>query len=302
MGEPAPSSINVELSEAVTAPRAHIDAFLAQALDDASMPARLDEATRYALLSPGKRARPLLTVHACIAAGGTVESALPAAAAVEMVHAFSLVHDDLPAMDDDDLRRGRPTAHIAFGEALAILAGDALLTLAFRVLSERAAPPDLSATLSHELSSATAAMINGQVRDTLGDTDGATDADRLERIHREKTGALITAAARMGVLCAPTTTPGRLDAITNYAGDIGLLFQIVDDLLDVEQTGEHLGKRSGKDAGAGKLTYPRVFGVAGSRERAEDLLARALATLDQGWAGPTDPLRELATFAARRTR
>lgn len=297
---PPPATTRATLSGAVTAPVERIESWLAGAIAAFGLVGPLDDAVRYALLGPGKRARPLLAVHACTAAGGSIEDARPAACAVELVHAFSLVHDDLPSLDNDDTRRGRPTVHIRFGEAMAVLAGDALLAAAFGILDT--GEPARDARLARELTAATMKMISGQVRDTIPEHGpGRPDPDRLELIHREKTGALIVAAARMGAMCAPASrrSDHALAAVTEYAEAVGLMFQIVDDLLDVEQPAEHIGKRSSKDAAAGKLTYPGVFGVAGSRERVADLLGRATAAADRVGSGP---LRELAEFGAGRTR
>jgi geranylgeranyl diphosphate synthase, type II len=292
------------LPEVVAAPRRQIDTHLASTLDLADLPPRLREAMAYATLSGGKRLRPLLAWHACVAAGGEGPEALPACAAVELVHCFSLVHDDLPALDDDDMRRGRPTLHRHAGEAMAILAGDALLTHAFGVLAGTG-PPETARTLCRELSEACERMIAGQVLDTLGAGEhggpGESDEDRLEAIHRGKTGAMLVASVRMGALSVPGCPDATLDALTAYGHAAGLMFQVVDDLLDVTQTTQHLGKRSGKDAVAGKLTYPGVLGVDRSRALVHELLAECLAAVDP--LGPrAEPLRALARYLAVRTR
>jgi geranylgeranyl diphosphate synthase type II len=294
-----------ELSATVTAPLARIEDAIERAIGSASFPPILAGACRYAALGSGKRLRPLLLVHACAAAGADehgIEACLPAAAAIELIHAFSLVHDDLPALDNDDLRRGRPTLHIATSEPMAILAGDAMLCLPFEVLA-RDADPARGIALIRELAAATNAMIVGQVHDTLGGfAEGQPDGDRLEVVHRNKTGALIRAACRMGAIAANADAP-TLDTLTAFGEHYGLLFQIVDDLLDVEQTTEHLGKRAGKDADAGKLTFPGVHGIDRSRAMVADLLNQCLTTLDR-LPSPdrTAPLRELAEHAAHRTR
>ena len=272
------------LPEALTAPLTSIEAALERSVASLSLAPGLDAAVRYALLNGGKRVRPLLAWHACEALGVPGEASLPAGTAVEFVHAFSLVHDDLPAMDDDELRRGRLTLHVHAGEAMAILAGDAMLSAAFDVLVRGAATPELAARLIRELADGAKAMICGQVHDTLGFSDGRSDSERVELIHRQKTGALIRAACRMGAWCAvgerrggsmPDVDPPELDAVTAYAEAVGLMFQIVDDLLDVEQTTEQTGKRTGKDAGADKLTWPGVFGVEDSRKTVERLRNQA---------------------------
>jgi len=271
-------------------------------------PVHLREAIRYALLSPGKRLRPALTLRACEAAGGEIERAMPAAASVELVHAFSLVHDDLPSMDDDAVRRGRPTLHVKHGEALAVLAGDAMLALAFQVLADGLGggvrPWDdasLIAALVGELSEATGLMIAGQTYDTVGGLpETATPADNVRRVHERKTGALLRASCRMGTLCATRASPA-LESLTAYGECIGLMFQIVDDLLDVEQSSDHLGKRAGKDAEAGKLTYPVTIGVEAAREEVARLRREAIEALEP--LGPeAAPLRDLAEAMAVRTK
>jgi geranylgeranyl pyrophosphate synthase len=279
-----------------------IEAYLSDFVGGLAAPENLREAIRYALLSGGKRLRPLLAWRSAQALGGKGEESLPAAAAVELVHAFSLVHDDLPAMDDDDLRRGRPTLHIHAGEAMAILAGDAMLALAFDLLVERVADRALAAELVRELSAATAGMIAGQVYDTLGGLPlGMDERSRLELIHRNKTGALIRAACRMGAMCAIGPGPDpRLEAISRFGECAGLAFQVIDDLLDVEATTEQTGKRTRKDADAGKLTYPRVLGAAASRAEVGRLTDAAIAAL-----GPlrpaAAPLADLCRTLGERT-
>lgn len=273
----------------------------------------LIEAVRYALLGGGKRLRPLLAWHACVAVRddeGDGRPSLPACCAVEMVHAFSLVHDDLPAMDNDDMRRGRPTLHKHAGEAMAILAGDAMLTQSFSHLARHVQDADLCRMLVGELAEGTEFMIHGQVYDTLADPglSQASDEDRLRTIHLNKTGALIRAACRMGALCGlvaaghrPPPTDGHLAAISGYAEAIGLMYQAVDDLLDVEQTDEHAGKGTGKDAAAGKTTFPGVYGVEGTRREIERLFGEAEACLRP--LGPRAAgLQALAGFLKVRTR
>ncbi len=255
------------------------------------------DAIRYALLGGGKRLRPILAWHSCAAAGGRGELSLAAGAAVELIHAFSLVHDDLPAMDDDDLRRGKPTLHIHAGEAMAILAGDAMMAAAFETLVDSS--PRLGAALVRELSLATTGMIAGQVYDTLGGfPPGLTDRQRLERVHANKTGALIRAACRMGAMSAGAADP-VLQSISDYADAIGLMFQVVDDLLDVEATPEQSGKRTRKDARAGKLTYPGLIGVDASRREIQRLQESAIEAL-KPLGPPADALRELCRHMAVR--
>jgi geranylgeranyl diphosphate synthase type II len=246
----------------------------------ADCPARLAEAMRYSVLSGGKRLRPLLAMLAAEACGADPVEALPAACALEFLHTYSLVHDDLPAMDDDDLRRGRPTCHKAFDEATAVLAGDALLTLAFEIIARYTHPPEAAAACVRILAEAAgpAGMVGGQMADleAEGRADGTLEA--LEAIHRRKTGALLRSALRMGaaVAGAPEPIARNLDA---YGRAIGLAFQIVDDLLDVQGDEASLGKRVRKDLDHGKWTYPGLLGIDGSRRRAQELAEEAIAAL-----------------------
>ncbi len=273
---------------------------VAAALGRHAMPGPLGEAVRYAAMGAGKRMRPALCLLCCEACGGRQERASSAAAAVELIHAFSHVHDDLPAMDDDDLRRGQPTTHVKFGEAAAVLAGDAMMSLAFSaIVEDESIDRGLAAALVRELAWATNEMIVGQARDTIGagidDRRGA-----VETIHRQKTGALIRAACRMGGMCAPGNADA-LSAVTTYGEAVGVMFQIVDDLIDVEQEAAHTGKRTGKDSRAGKLTFPGVHGVAASRREVERLREEAAAALAPlGERGRE--LREVCEFLAVRTR
>lgn len=283
-----------------------IDAALDGFVASRCLPANLDAAVRYALLGGGKRLRPLLAWRCAEAVGGRGEDSVPACLAVELVHAFSLVHDDLPALDNDDLRRGRPTLHRHAGEAMAILAGDAMLSMAYEALLHGGTPSLTDATraaLVRELGEGTRAMIAGQVFDTLGGLpDGLDGRGRLETIHRNKTGGLIRAACRMGALLggAAEGSP-ELDAVGRFADGLGLVFQIVDDLLDVTATAEAVGKATGKDLDAGKLTYPGVLGLDGTRREIERVQARTEAALAE--LGPAAaPLRALSAELARRER
>lgn len=243
-------------------------------------PPRLQESMAYSLLAGGKRLRPVLVLLACEACGGTAAAALPAACALEMVHTYSLIHDDLPAMDDDDLRRGRPTNHVVFGEALAILAGDALLTLAFEVMARDVAPPEVAAACCADLAEAAgrAGMVGGQVVDLEAEHTPCGTVIELESIHRRKTGALLRSALTLGarIAQAPAAT---VDLLANYGRCLGLAFQITDDLLDVRGDAAAVGKSVGKDAAAGKLTYPALLGETASLERATSLVAEACHTL-----------------------
>ena len=303
-------------SEALARWAARTEASLERLLPDPAIePVGLHAAMRHATLGGGKRMRPLL-VYAAGAATGADEARLDApAAAVELVHAYSLVHDDLPAMDDDDLRRGRPTVHVAFDEATAILAGDALQTLAFTTLAAADAPAQLRIDWVQALAAASGAagMCGGQALDIdatgqghepvarhprleAGDSDPApASLVRLERMHALKTGALIRAAVRMGALGggADAATLAQLD---HYASALGLAFQIRDDLLDIEASSEQLGKTAGKDAAQAKSTYPALLGIQGARARLDQLAAtmrEALAPLGAR-AGHLAALGELA--------
>lgn len=293
-----------ELAEQLKSYRQRVEPALEKGLGEIAenAPPILRDAMHYGLLAPGKRLRPILVLMAAEATGGEVETALPAAVAVEMVHAYSLIHDDLPAMDDDDLRRGRPTVHKKFDEATAILAGDALLTGAFEILV-RGYPPRTAAVCVLELSRGAGAlgMVGGQVLDLAaeGRMPGQAVPNTLaglEGIHRRKTGALFSASLLLGLAAAQAETmiqPQHLQALQKYSECFGLAFQITDDLLDVRSTAEQTGKRVGKDADRGKLTYPGLLGIEESLQRATDLVAQAVAALNPlGAAG--QPLAMLA--------
>ena len=285
----------------MTQPVGAVECYMERFLSERVLPANLRQAIGYALLGGGKRLRPTLVVRACEAVGGQGDAAMAPAAAIEMVHCFSLVHDDLPAMDDDDLRRGRPTLHRHTSEAMAILAGDAMLGLAFELLADRLRPADLVGPVTLELATATNQMIAGQVYDTLGGSDAAVEpVEQLKTIHRHKTGALIRCSGRMGALCGGAD-PTQLDAVTRYMEAVGLMFQIVDDLLDVTQTTEHLGKAANKDAEKGKLTYPGLLGIQQSRQEVVKLQEQAhLALAPLG--GQADRLHELCDYLAVRQK
>ena len=266
-------------------------------------PPTLSEAMRYSVFAGGKRVRPILLLAAAGAVGGDGESVLPAACAMEFVHTYSLIHDDLPAMDDDDYRRGKPTSHKVFGEAVAILAGDALLTHAFEVMTcpdmraRFAGPVLLEAT--HRLARAAgfAGMVGGQAVD-MSSEGRAVSVDVLEYIHRHKTAALIGAAVAIGGLLGGGST-AQLAALKRYGQAIGLAFQIADDVLDVEGDSAALGKQVGQDAQHGKATYPALLGLEASRRRAAALLQEALAALGP-FDDSADRLRQLARFIVNR--
>jgi farnesyl diphosphate synthase len=270
-------------------------------------PQRLHEAIRYAALGAGKRVRPLLIYGAGQCAHVAAETRILdcAALAVEFVHVYSLIHDDLPCMDDDVLRRGRPTVHVAFDEATAMLAGDALQAEAFRVLADAPAPSEVRAALMRELAHAigTDGMCGGQAID-LDSTGQSLSLAELETMHRKKTGALLLASVRMGALSGAVDT-GTLAALDRYGRAIGLAFQIVDDVLDVEGTSEVLGKTAGKDAQKNKPTYVSVLGLAAARERAERLRRDAIAALEgidtASGSAATLRLRQLADFIVLRS-
>ncbi|MFZ5656613.1 MAG: polyprenyl synthetase family protein [Pseudomonadota bacterium] len=281
--------------------RTRIDAALAQALDSADVPAPLDAAMRHAVLLGGKRMRPLLTL-ATASMFADEEPAVPAAVAVELVHAYSLVHDDLPAMDDDALRRGQPTVHVAFDEATAVLAGDALQALAFDVLAAADLAPQRIVALVATLANAAggAGMCGGQALDLAATgRSAATSLAGLERLHALKTGALIRASVRMGAISIGADG-SALDALDRYATALGLAFQVRDDLLDVEGDSAQLGKTAGKDAAQDKATFPALLGLNASRERLAALRLDMDAALER-FGTRADALRELARLAVERT-
>ncbi len=241
---------------------------------------RLGEAMRYSLEAGGKRVRPVLCILACEAVGGTSAQALPGALALEYVHTYSLIHDDLPAMDDDDLRRGRPTNHKVFGEGHAILAGDALLTEAFGVLAAAALDPGRRAEALVLLAEGAGwrGMAGGQALDLEGETLHSYDLDHLRLIHRLKTGALLRTSVEIGAVLGGAA-PVERSALRAYGEAIGLAFQIQDDILDATATEADLGKRAGKDAGRGKITYPSLLGLDGARKALEEATETALCHL-----------------------
>ena len=299
----AQNEIHWLLNEHLPALRARVEFGLKAALQlGEACPSLLRESMTYSVVAGGKRLRPLLVLLACEACGGDVEAAMPAAVAIELIHTYSLIHDDLPAMDDDDLRRGQPTNHMMFGEATAILAGDGLLTKAFELLAGLETKPSIALACCQELASAAGAegMVGGQQADLEAETGGIASAEHLESIHRRKTGRLICAALRMGGRIADTTA-ARLAALTRYGDDIGLAFQIADDLLDLSSTPEALGKGVQKDAGRNKLTYPGLLGVDESRRRAETLSDDAIEAL-RGVEIRSRSLEALARYVVLRDR
>jgi geranylgeranyl diphosphate synthase type II len=281
------------LSEYLQARRAEIEAALAASLPGApATPAVVADAMRYSISAGGKRLRPLLCLASAEAVGGDRAMAMPAACAIEMIHTYSLIHDDLPAMDNDTMRRGRPTLHVVAGEGIAILAGDGLLTEAFALLA-REPRGDGSALTARKLrlidviasAAGPSGMVGGQAIDLAcvtpdpsGQVAPALDADGLRAMHGRKTGALIRAAAAAGAIMGGGSD-AAIGAIEDAAGELGLAFQIVDDLLDVEGASEDLGKTAGKDAAAGKPTYPSLYGIERSHQMAADCLTRAQVRL-----------------------
>ncbi len=323
--------------------RSRIDAQLETCFQDDTIPEPLRQAVRYSLMAPGKRLRPVLVLMAVDACGGNASDGLPAACSIEMVHTYSLIHDDLPAMDDDALRRGRPTSHMVYGDALAILAGDTLLTHAFASLAGTGLPPSVTTECLQILATAAggAGMVGGQVLDLMAErgpfpgvqdtanaekskqnrsfstetagsklpsnsvpdgeqasSDLENGVEQLIRIHHMKTGALIAAALELGATVAQTDADNR-ERLKKYGQCCGLAFQIADDLLDVTGSGAKLGKETGRDHELGKLTYPALLGVEGSRHKAEELVSEACDSLSV-FEERAEPLRRLAQFIVER--
>jgi geranylgeranyl diphosphate synthase type II len=269
-----------------------------------TLPMVLHEAMRYSVFAGGKRIRPILMLAACEAVGGEIKNVLPAACAIEMIHSYSLIHDDLPAMDDDDLRRGNPTNHKVYGEATAILAGDGLLTEAFILLSNPAirgtATAEQYCEVIHLLAKGAGSrgMVGGQVVDMEAE-EKPVDLPTLEYIHTRKTGALILAAIEVGALLGGATTEQRR-ALCCFGEAAGLAFQVVDDILDIVADETQLGKDVGSDQQRGKATYPALLGLSGARERADDLYQRAIDSLEV-FGETARPLREIADYIVNRS-
>jgi len=281
---------------------ARVNAWLGKNLPGANThPKRLHEAMRYSVQAGGKRLRPILVLAAAELCRGHTEDALPAAGAVECIHTYSLIHDDLPCMDNDDLRRGRPTCHKAFGEAVALLAGDALLTKAFEFVAavpagRRYATADFVRLLA--VAAGSTKLIGGQTADMEAETIKVVTPARLRRIHEGKTAAMIAVSLRLGAMSAQAA-PARVEALGSFGEDLGLAFQIIDDILDVTQSCEVLGKSPGKDSAAGKATYPAVFGLDQARRAAERATRRALGRLDS-FGSPARRLKEIAAHLLER--
>ena len=296
----APETINHYLARRAAEVNEWLDRLVPS---EKTAPEQLHRAMRYSLLAGGKRLRPALVLSAGEAFGADTDDLMPAACAIEMIHTYSLIHDDLPAMDNDDLRRGRPTCHKAFGEAVAILAGDALLTQAFRVMAADAPGRDAERQVRviREVANAAGtvdALIGGQMADI--ESEGKkVDASTLEYIHRSKTGAVITASVVVGGTIAGAGAE-QVEKLREYGECIGLAFQIADDILDVTSTSEQLGKTPGKDQAANKATYPAIHGIAASQARSRELIDRAVS-IASNLDLKTEVLEDLARFIIARS-
>ena len=278
-----------------------------QALDSSieiAKPAKIYEAMRYSLLAGGKRLRPILCLATCDLAGGTIEMAMPTACALEMIHTMSLIHDDLPAMDNDDFRRGKPTNHKVYGDDIAILAGDGLLAYAFEYVATQThdvAPENIIrvvACLGHTVGAA--GLVGGQVLDLESEGKSDITAETLSFIHTHKTGALLEASVVSGAILADAPQ-SDIDRLSRYARNIGLAFQIIDDILDITATDEQLGKTAGKDLEAQKATYPSLWGLDKSRLKARELVDSAIAQLSI-YGAKAEPLRAVANYIVTRDR
>jgi geranylgeranyl diphosphate synthase, type II len=296
--------MNFDIKDYLKEKRAYIDDALSDLLDLKTDDLRIVDAMTYSLMANGKRLRPILCIAAAEAVGGQTADALPAACALEMIHTYSLIHDDLPAMDDDNLRRGKPTCHIAFDEATAVLAGDALLTFAFQTISqnlESKSDPKkemrsiaiIAKAAGHE------GMISGQMLDMVSEGQ-KIDLTALKKMHRLKTGALIEASLASGAVMGGGTDDD-ITRLSSYGQHIGLAFQVVDDILNVEGDPSALGKAVGSDAARQKCTYPSLMGLDASKAYAQDLIKRALHVL-AAFDKKADPLRAIARYVIERRR
>ncbi|HVG02126.1 MAG TPA: farnesyl diphosphate synthase [Nitrospira sp.] len=298
------TSTGLDIRQYLERKREEVDGYLQSVIPSAeTMPTTLHESMRYSLFAGGKRVRPILAIAAAEAIGEANQSVLPVAASLELIHTYSLIHDDLPAMDNDDFRRGKPTNHKVYGEAMAILAGDALLTMAFELCTGESGEHGIEAgrqvRLIRELAvgAGNIGMVGGQVLDIQAENQDI-DLATLQSIHKHKTGMLIRAAVRMGAI-AGGGTAAQLDELTVYAENIGLAFQIADDVLNVTGTREELGKNPNTDAQRGKKTYPTFYGVDGAKQLAEECVNRANSRL-ASFGAKADPLRELARYITSR--
>lgn len=267
-------------------------------------PESIHKAMRYSIFAGGKRVRPVLMLAACEAVGGEIAKAMPTACAMEMIHTYSLIHDDLPAMDNDDFRRGRPTNHKVFGDAIAILAGDGLLTEAFKLMSDARFTADVSAEIKiaviNEIATCagTYGMVGGQVVDMESEGKPDMDLPAVQYIHIHKTGALIKASVVAGALLGGADEK-QLAAIRRYGEAAGLAFQIADDILDIEGTTEEIGKDAGSDQARGKATYPAVIGLAAAKQEAQAMMDEAMRALES-LGDAAEPLREIARYIVER--
>lgn len=294
----------VVLKEYLKEKREQVDKVLDDYLPKADMyPKALHQAIRYSLFAGGKRIRPILCIASCEAVGGDADAVLPAASAIELVHTYSLIHDDLPAMDNDDFRRGRPTNHKIYGESIAILAGDALLTSAFDMIADKGLnnrlEPDTLITVIKILAAASGSfgMVGGQAADIQASGKDVELPD-VEYIHTHKTGALILASLRIGAVCGGASD-SELAALTRFGQAVGLAFQIVDDILDIEGSREEIGKDVGSDIAKKKVTYPSVIGISESKKRASELLEIAFDSVS-AFDEKAEPLREIARYMIER--
>ena len=296
--------VALDLKEYLKEKKKLVDKFLDNYLPKADVhPKVLHEAIRYSLFAGGKRIRPILCIASCEAVGGDIDEALPAASAIELIHTYSLIHDDLPAMDNDDYRRGRLTNHKMYGEAIAILAGDALLTLAFDMLSDK----ELNSRLDSDsmlsiikiLASASGStgMVGGQAADIQASGE-AVNLPEVEYIHIHKTGALIRASVCTGAI-AGDASDDELSALTRYGECIGLAFQIADDILDIEGSRDEIGKDVGSDIAKEKVTFPSLIGVSESKKRAKELVEKAISSISV-FDEKVEPLREIARYIVER--
>jgi geranylgeranyl diphosphate synthase, type II len=293
----------MDISEYIAESKTIVDQYLDRLLpEESEAPSTIHKAMRYSVFAGGKRVRPILTLASGESLEGNRPLLLHLGAAIEMMHTYSLIHDDLPALDNDDLRRGRPTCHKVFGDAMAILAGDALMTRCYQVLASLPGTSDSTRIrIIAEIAAATGTvdgMIGGQVVD-LESEGKPVSPDLLEYIHHSKTGALLTACVRCGALAAGATGM-ELKALTGYGSKIGLVFQIVDDILDVTSSSEELGKTAGKDEKVEKATYPAFYGLEASRKKAHDLVGSALQDIEE-FGEKADSLRDIARFVVDRT-
>ncbi|MBI5204155.1 MAG: polyprenyl synthetase family protein [Nitrospirae bacterium] len=280
-----------------------VDSFLKEYFSSPSTPSILGESLAYSLFAGGKRIRPILCLAAYEACDGDSEDIIQFASSIELIHTYSLIHDDLPAMDNDDLRRGKPTNHKVFGEGMAILAGDGLLTEAFYMMSNSLSNKNIkNAALIRAIKeiafvSGIHGMVGGQAQDLLSE-DAEPDKETLSFIHKHKTGALISGSLRAGAILA-NCTKLSLSAITRYGENIGLAFQVIDDILDIEGNTEELGKTAGSDERKKKMTYPALYGIEQSREKAGELISEAIFAI-KDFSGKAEPLREIARYFLER--